>query len=279
MTNSIFRQPWFTWDVLTSFRTAIHSAEDDLLEQEEELFGKMLTYFLSLEREIPAQLESALHFTSFCLSKNKLTHSQIYQDLWVLFMLGENKGGYFVEFGCCDGFFMSNSLLLEEKYGWDGIISEPNPKWFSSQAKSRGCHISNKCVYHETGKIIKMLAPIEMPELTRLKHIQPNDIHERNGNRDNYETIMVETISLVDLLSTYNAPKVIDYLSIDTEGSELEILSSFDFNQYRVKLITVEHAGEQKKREGIYNLLSSKGYSRWNTAISRWDDWYYLCDL
>jgi len=50
--------------------------------------------------------------------------------------------------------------------------------------------------------------------------------------RVNGHLYVVETVSLADLLRHYNAPKVVDYLSIDTEGSELEILNSFVFDDY-----------------------------------------------
>ena len=83
----------------------------------------------------------------------------------------------------------------------------------------------------------------------------------------------VETISLVDLLKKYNAPKHIDYLSIDTEGSEFDILENFDFNTYSFSVITCEH-NYTPMRDKIYDLLTSKGYERKLTEVSRWDDWY-----
>ena len=46
----------------------------------------------------------------------------------------------------------------------------------------------------------------------------------------------IKTISLEDLLLKYNAPVVIDYLSMDTEGSEYEILSAFNFDKYKIIL-------------------------------------------
>ena len=84
----------------------------------------------------------------------------------------------------------------------------------------------------------------------------------------------VNTISLVDLLKKYNAPKVIDYLSIDTEGSEFQILSQFDFDAYQFRVITCEH-NFTKSREKIYDLLTSKGYVRQYIGLSKWDDWYF----
>ena len=75
-----------------------------------------------------------------------------------------------------------------------------------------------------------------------------------------------------DLLNKYDAPDVIDYLSIDTEGSELDILTAYDFSRI-FKVITVEH-NYTDNREKIHDLLSSKGYVRIMENLSKWDDWY-----
>ena len=83
----------------------------------------------------------------------------------------------------------------------------------------------------------------------------------------------VQTISLEDLLKKYSAPKRIDYLSIDTEGSEYEILSNFNFDAYDIRVITCEH-NYMPERDKIYKLLTSKGFFRVETNKSQWDDWY-----
>jgi hypothetical protein len=84
---------------------------------------------------------------------------------------------------------------------------------------------------------------------------------------------MVKTISLMDLIKKYNAPKIIDYLSIDTEGSELSILSSFDFSKYYFKIITCEH-NFTKNRKKIIKLLNDNGYKRIYKNLSNFDDWF-----
>jgi hypothetical protein len=71
----------------------------------------------------------------------------------------------------------------------------------------------------------------------------------------------------------YNAPKSVDYLSIDTEGSEYEILSAFDFRAYDIQIITCEH-NFTPMREKLFKLLTEQGYQRKFTQFSRWDDWY-----
>ncbi len=87
------------------------------------------------------------------------------------------------------------------------------------------------------------------------------------------ETYTVRTISLVDMLKKHNAPSVIDYLSIDTEGSEFEILSAFDFSKYQFNAITCEH-NYAPIRDDIHSLLSQHGYRRVFPHISQCDDWY-----
>lgn len=83
----------------------------------------------------------------------------------------------------------------------------------------------------------------------------------------------VQTISLYDLLIKYQAPKYIDYLSIDTEGSEYEILKVFNFEEFTFGVITVEH-NFTLQRDKIFALLTSHGYKRKYEDISDCDDWY-----
>ena len=71
----------------------------------------------------------------------------------------------------------------------------------------------------------------------------------------------------------YNAPKNIDYLSIDTEGTEFEILSNFDFSKHSFHVITCEH-NYTPICQRIFKLLSNNGYVRQYEELSKWDDWY-----
>jgi FkbM family methyltransferase len=77
----------------------------------------------------------------------------------------------------------------------------------------------------------------------------------------NSKEIIVSTISLNDLCEKFNAPNFISYLSVDTEGSELEILREFDFAKYQILFLTCEHNKTQNRVE-IYNFLIKKGFRR-----------------
>ena len=64
---------------------------------------------------------------------------------------------------------------------------------------------------------------------------------------------------------------MIDYLSIDTEGSELAILEGIDWSRYRFRCITVEH-NFTEQRQGIRKLLEAQGYRH---REQQWDDWFW----
>jgi FkbM family methyltransferase len=196
--------------------------------------------------------------------------SQLSQDLFVIYFSGGKKDGFFLEIGACDGFHLSNTLGLE-RYGWKGIISEPSSVWHN-KIKKRKCIISKKAVFSESGLKLKFEEVKKYPELSGLKENLDKDNNHHLRNEAN--TIEVETISLNNLIEQNTSNKNIDYISIDTEGSEYEILKNFDFKKHNIEIFTVEHNFVEKKRKAIFDLLSSNNYLRVFTNISQWDDWY-----
>ena len=196
----------------------------------------------------------------------KSSKSQLDQDLFVSYLLNGKAKGFFVEFGATNGVDLSNSYLLEKELNWQGILAEPGRSWH----ENRSCKIDTRCVYSRSGQKVSFSDSVE-PELSTISDYVNSDAHAvvRKKSKQ-YE---VETITLNDLLKFHSAPKEIDYLSIDTEGSELEILSAFDFSRYEISIITVEHnyTGNRKK---IHHLLSRNGYERVFEQYSQFDDWY-----
>ena len=202
------------------------------------------------------------------------SHGQIYQDMIVQMYLGWKTNGYFVEFGATDGNDISNTYTLEKEFGWNGILAEPARHWHPELTKNRSCNIDFSCVWRKTGDRMMFHQSHNRPDASAMQQYITPDLYQMIGeNADTYE---IETISLNDLLKKYNAPVDIDYISLDTEGSEIEILQAFDFDQYKVKFFTVEHNEKEVNRQKIYDLLTSKGYDRVLKHISNWDDFYIL---
>lgn len=209
---------------------------------------------------------------TFCESLFQFGHfqSQIGQDLFVTSVLNGKKHGFFVEFGATNGLNLSNTHILETLFGWRGILAEPAHIWHEALGRNRTASISHKCVWYKSNEVIEF-NETESPELSTIQSYSGSDAHA--GNRTTGTSYLVETISLNDLLESFQAPKRIDYLSIDTEGSEYQILASLDFKRYSFDIITCEHNGTSQ-RDRIFELLTSKGYIRVLTEFSQFDDWY-----
>ncbi len=218
--------------------------------------------------------DSYIKFLEFFAINQWNAPSQLSQDLFAVYFSGGKKDGFFLEIGACDGFYLSNTLALE-KYGWKGIISEPSPIW-DDKIKKRKCIISKKAVFNQSGLKLKFEDVKKYPELSGLKENLDKDNNHHLRSETN--TIEVETISLNDLLEQNTSNKNIDYISIDTEGSEYEILKNFDFKKYNVEIFTIEHNFIEEKRKAIFDLLTSNNFLRVFTNISQWDDWYIKKD-
>jgi FkbM family methyltransferase len=212
----------------------------------------------------------AANETRTLLSALANSKSQLRQDFFALGEVNFKRGGFFVEFGACDGVHLSNTHLLEKEFGWTGILAEPARVWHGALARNRSCRIETRCVWRTSGETMRF-NEVDESGLSTIDAFSADDMHSED--RKSGHIYEVESISLVDMLDQNGAPPVIDYLSIDTEGSEFDILNAFDFDKYKFRAITCEH-NYTERREDIKNLLESKGYVRRHEGLSLFDDWY-----
>lgn len=203
------------------------------------------------------------------------SQSQICQDLFALSVLDFKRDGFFVEFGAADGRGLSNTWLLEKHFGWSGILSEPARSYAQKLRSHRDCAIDHRCVWSRTGETLAFREASNRV-LSTIATYSDGDMHaEARKDGVTYEVV---TVSLTDLLAEHGAPSEPDFLSIDTEGSELAILSALDFGRWSFKVICCEHA-YTGFREPIAELLAAKGYVRVHPDISQFDDWYVRRDI
>jgi hypothetical protein len=201
--------------------------------------------------------------------------SQSGQDLIVLSVLGDLRGGFFLDSGAADGVRVSNTHLLETSFGWHGICIEPNERFFAALLKNRRCFSLNCCLYDREcsvdfleastlGGILNEYHPTHLNYVKSMVRLPHDDTGRPLTVRKKARTIR-------SVLRECNAPRTIDYWSLDTEGSELTILKSFPFDEYSFRVLTVEH-NRLPVREAIRRFLEARGY--WRIAAMSIDDCY-----
>jgi FkbM family methyltransferase len=209
------------------------------------------------------------NFLKFIFQEPKVdSRSQLYQDLLPGFYLG-GEDSFYVEVGVGNGVQNSNTFILEKNLGWKGILVEPNTTFHISIAGNR------------SGILVKWAAGSENYSRVSLVHTSdgelsyiPNDFVSMGGRRRSAISQVVETRTLDTILNESKAPTVIDFLSIDVEGFELEVLYGIDFKKYSFQVVCVEHNYNQEKCKKIHEILSTFGYVRVLKIASQFDSFY-----
>jgi FkbM family methyltransferase len=209
------------------------------------------------------ELVDYLHFN---LMESK---SQILQDLIVGFIY-RDEPGFFVEFGAADGINLSNTFFLEKKLNWTGVLCEPSPTLFQKLRENRSAILVNKCVWSDSNYFLDFLET-ENLLLSTISSFSKSDSHSQN--RKKFVTHKIESICLNDLLISTKAPKTINFMSIDTEGSEYSILENFDFSNWNIECIFVEHNFTSQAKT-IRHLLETQGFQLILEDFSEHDYWF-----
>ena len=202
------------------------------------------------------------------------SNSQFRQDVVALAVNEFKQDGFFVEFGALNGITDSNTLVLEKEYNWKGLLCEPGKGFHSSLFSSRSVPIDIRAITNRTGDTVEFKEMTTYTGLSGLQQYNYNDMHSelrRNGDGRIYN---VETVSLTDYLDQYRAPHLIDYMSVDTEGSEPDILEAFDFSKYVFRFINVEHNFHVSNKQRVRDRLMSFGYRLVFEDLSGIDDYF-----
>lgn len=197
------------------------------------------------------------------MEEDLISYSQLGQEEFVLNTLKHKRNGFFVEAGANDGISLSNTFLLEKKYGWTGICVEPGSQ-FELLTKNRSCQCVNVALWKKEELIPFVEDSINSGMLSG--HANCFDKRRPIG-----PTKIIQGIPLEHLLDNANAPHYIDYLSLDTEGTEWHIIEDFPFNKYKFGILTIEHNFIEPRRSQTRELLSQYGY---RCIPSQWDDWF-----
>ena len=209
--------------------------------------------------------------------KKKNISSQLYQDMFASFIVGNKFDKTFLEFGATDGIDLSNTYMLENFEKWRGALSEPSLQWHDALKKNRkNSKIITKCIWSQSGKNLDFFMS-DVGVLSTIKDFIESDKNSMPGNtlerKKAGKIISVETISLNDVIKEYFNNISPSYISVDTEGSEYEILKSFKLDIYRPKVFTIEHNFTDFQMK-IDDLMKLNNYKRIFRELTAFDAWY-----
>ena len=205
-----------------------------------------------------------------------------FNDKWVIEkVFPQKRGGFFVEAGACEGIFCSTTYVLEKHYGWRGILVEPNPFNFRDKrnepyninlplwANLPNNRSNSACL--NRGLSGERPVTAEFVEITDRNRVGFSGFPSFDASGEeawwkkvrsekpiaeiHYNKHQVVCEPLDKILRDHEAPPIIDYLSLDVEGAEWEILRSFPFNTYTFRAISIESAGHS-----LNALLEKNGY-------------------
>jgi FkbM family methyltransferase len=139
--------------------------------------------------------------------------------------------GFYIEIGAFNGSKQNSTIVLEQA-AWEGVCVEPMPLNIKRLKKNRKCRIVEGAVWIENGNV--EFADVGIPGWTGIAETHQQQHKERYKDGVTKITVPCYTFDSLELHTH------IDYFQIDTEGSELQILSSIDMNKYRIDYICIE---------------------------------------
>jgi FkbM family methyltransferase len=184
-------------------------------------------------------------------------YSQHGQDRFLLAnFFCARRGGVFVDIGADDGETFSNTLFFERAMGWTGLCVEPLPSAFAKLKLTRRAICEQVCVSDFDGEAEFMEGEAGVDK-KMLRGLSQNVDARHIDSASSRIRQRVPVTRLATLLARHSLFDI-DYCSIDSEGSELSILSELDLNRFRVAVFTVERNCEDDER--LAKIMTQKGY-------------------
>lgn len=195
------------------------------------------------------------------LIKLGISHSKDGIDKKVLERLSYKKNGIYIECGASDGITYSNSLLLEKKYGWTGLLVEPIQDQFDALVKYRKDSICIRRILTSRKESGKKIHIVNAGPESIINDGEIENLSMSNNERMNILELQkmikgeefVKSISISELLDKYNF-KEIDVFFLDVEGSEISVLNGLDTEKHKINNIVVETGSIDSFKDYMHSI-------------------------
>ena len=177
-----------------------------------------------------------------------------------------HRNGFYVELGANDGTTYSNTLYFEKNKDWRGVLIEPIPHNYLNCLDNRSennlifCGACVSFEYKERfveiaySNMMSSAIGLESDVVAPKAHAELGQQFISGSNK--VFTFGAIAITLTELLLRSRAPKYIDFLSLDVEGAEIEVLKGVDHSEFRFKYMCIECRDITK----LINYLNPLGY-------------------
>ena len=189
--------------------------------------------------------------------RQKTDFSQVGQSKYVDKLLSGRKGGFFIECGASNGQTLSNSLFFELERNWTGILIEANPVYYRTLlGKRRRSYVLSACLSTQRRPMTVRMQP------AGLRGGIVSQMHPSHFSFIDHRKRPEITVTCFPLNTIMAALSIVhvDYLSLDVEGPELDILRTVDWTRLRVDVMTIEYrvsSGQGIDKSSTLRKLSS----------------------
>ncbi len=224
-----------------------------------------------------AQLLQAAALTAYATPANRsqvrdhlpAARGQLLQDMFALIATDFRHGGSFVEVGVGDGEYLSNTHMLEKHFGWQGLLIEPNVASHAAIRQCRSAPLDIRAAASTSGMELVFEEVVGEGELSRLAGKTGHAVAD-----DQIRRYPVVSVRLDEALAQAKMPRRIDFLSLDTEGAELDILAGLDLGVFSFSVMAIEHNYRPGVLDRLHQILAPHGYTQVLPQLSAFDAWF-----
>lgn len=194
-------------------------------------------------------------------------YSQYGEEDIINSFFNSKKQGFFVDVGAADGEDNSNTRYLAKHLDWSGVLIEPHPEFYQSLStlykENNKIKTINAAVYNSEGNLpFYLFGEYRDAQISTLDEKFKQKVISIYGNK--FKSVDIKTIKLQTIFKEIynNGVNTIDFLSVDCEGADIEVLESNDWNIYRPSLICVEHSMDTVTLHDFMNKYNYTVYKK-----------------
>lgn len=201
-----------------------------------------------------------------------ITYAQNFEDVMIARLFPPDHKGFYIDVGAADPFHLSVTKHFYDA-GWQGINVEPLPRFYQRLSDARPRDINVQAVIGSKLPVRTFFEIAELPENSTSDESVMEQLREQGRTVRAHQ---VAVMSLEEICNLYVGARQIDFMKIDVEGGELEVLESADLNRYRPVLLVIEAVvvnGREETWQGWEHVVVGHGYEKvWFDGLNN----YYL---